>query len=109
MTRPNCGTYGMCLPLLLNSATLPLGKGERFPLMVPLYVIAVTNDPVFSLQAARQRRWQKLRVLPGAARRVGSFPPGAIRRHLVADATAVASPSATRFASEAFVKGCCHA
>jgi hypothetical protein len=24
--QPNCSTYGMCLPLLLNSATLPLGE-----------------------------------------------------------------------------------
>jgi hypothetical protein len=28
--QPNCGTYGMCLPLLLNSATLPLGERKDF-------------------------------------------------------------------------------
>jgi hypothetical protein len=34
----------MCLPLLLNSATLPLGERKRFPLMVSMYVLAVVND-----------------------------------------------------------------
>jgi hypothetical protein len=30
--QPNCGTCGMCLPLLQNSATLPLGERKRYPL-----------------------------------------------------------------------------
>jgi len=42
--RPDRGTYGMCLPLLVDSATLPPGKRKRYPLMVPMCVLAAVND-----------------------------------------------------------------
>jgi hypothetical protein len=49
--------------LLLNSLTLLLGEAKKFSPMVSVYVLSVVNDLVFSLQAARQRRWQTLRVV----------------------------------------------
>jgi hypothetical protein len=41
---PPVATAGMCLPLPLNSAPLFLGERKRYPLMIPMYMLAVLND-----------------------------------------------------------------
>jgi hypothetical protein len=47
---PPVAPTGMCLLLLLISATLPWAKRNSFPLMIPMYVLAVVNDLVSSQQ-----------------------------------------------------------
>ncbi|MEH2516380.1 hypothetical protein V1279_001953 [Bradyrhizobium sp. AZCC 1610] len=42
--RPTCGTYGMCLPLLLNSVSLLLGEAKEIRPIIPMYVLTVVND-----------------------------------------------------------------
>jgi hypothetical protein len=55
IVRPNWGTPGMSLPLLLNSATWPLGGNERFPLMVSMPVLAVVNVLIFASKWLSER------------------------------------------------------
>lgn len=53
----------MSLLLQPNSATLPWEQQHRFPPIIPTYLLAVVNVLMFSLQAARRRCWQTLRVV----------------------------------------------
>jgi hypothetical protein len=58
-----------------------------------MYALAVVNDLVFSLQAARQRRGQTLRVLRVGRRVARDSPPHQAQsaKHLAADASALAA------------------
>lgn len=66
--RPACGSYRMSLQLQPNSATLPWEQQHRFPPIIPTYLLAVVNVLMFSLQAARRRCWQTLRVVRASRR-----------------------------------------